>query len=64
MKTTDLSLNFYTMPNNARQTMNRKDWQELLLDTGGKILTCGRLRKLKGKYLGAGIYDVTLEVLD
>lgn len=53
--------NFYQIPNVASQTMNRKDLKETLLWTGGKILTCGRLRELKSKHLGAGIYLITLK---
>ena len=52
---------FYTMPNVANQTMTRKELKETLLDTGGKILACGRLRNIKSEHLGAGVYRVTLE---
>ena len=61
MKERDLSDNFYRVPNIANQTMTRKDLQELLLDTGGKILTCGRLRTLVPKHIGAGVYSVSLD---
>ena len=60
MKAIELNDNFYIMPAIASETMSRKDLRELLLDTGGKILTCGRLRTLVSKHLGAGIYRVTL----
>jgi len=63
MKASELNGNFFTMPNMANETMSRKDLQELLIDTGGKILTCGRLRTITSKHLGAGIYRVTLEPL-
>jgi len=61
MKASGLSGDFYTMPNITNQTMSREDLRELLLDTGGRILTCGRLRTITTKHLGAGIYRVTLE---
>ncbi len=64
MKAADLSGTFYSMPDIANQSMNRKDLEELLIDTGGKILTCGRLRELKSKHIGAGIYRVTLKGRD
>ena len=61
MKASGLNGNFYSMPNIANETMTREDLRELLLDTGGKILTCGRLRTIVSKHLGAGIYRVTLK---
>ena len=61
MKAAELNGNFYSMPSVASETMSRKDLRELLLDTEGKILTCGRLRTIVSKHLGAGIYRVTLE---
>ena len=54
---------FYTMPNIANQTMTKKELKALLLETGGKIFSCGRLRTIKSKHLGAGIYRVILEEL-
>ena len=59
-----LSDNFYRVPDVARQTMTRKEWKQVLLDTGGQILTCGRMRTLKGKHLEAGVYLVTLLPLE
>ena len=61
MKAINLSGSFYSMPNIANETMSLKDLRELLLDTGGKILTCGSLRTIVSKHLGAGIYRVTLK---
>jgi len=60
MKAKDLSEAFYRTPEVARMTMTRKDLRELLLDTGGKILSCGRLRTVISKHIGAGVYEVTL----
>jgi len=52
--------NFYTVPDIANTTMTRKDLKELLLTTNGKIISCGRLRTIKSKHIGAGVYFVTL----
>ena len=52
---------FYTMPRVAHTTMKRKELSETLLATDGAILTCGRMRDVKSKSLGAGVYRVFLE---
>ncbi len=52
---------FYVSPNFARTTMTRKQLRETLLATDGRILTCGRLRPIASKHIGAGIYEVTLK---
>ena len=52
---------FYAFPNFARTTMTRKQLKETLLATDGKILTCGRLRAIVSKHIGAGVYEVTLK---
>ena len=52
---------FYAFPNYARTTMTRKELRVLLLSTDGKIITYGRLRSIKSKHIGAGVYEVTLE---
>jgi hypothetical protein len=57
-----LPLNFYTMPNLAKMTMDTKDLKELLLSTGGQVLACGRLYEIKTKHLGAGVYRVWLSL--
>jgi len=56
-----LPSHFYTMPKHAQTTMTRMDLQELLLETGGKIIACGKLYNIKPKKLGAGVYEVRLE---
>jgi len=61
MKKIDLSNNFYKVPEIAQTTMTRKDLQELLLDSDGKILSCGRLWDIKSRYIGSEIYRVYLE---
>lgn len=55
-----LPSHFYTIPDIASTTMNKKDLKELLLQTEGKIITCGRLREIQSKHLGAGVYRITL----
>jgi hypothetical protein len=61
LKASGLNDNFYRIPEIAQATMARKDLKELLLDTGGKVLTCGQFRQIKTKHLGAGVYRVTLD---
>ena len=56
-----LPYNFYTMPKYANMTMSRADLKELLLETGGKALSCGRLRNIVSKHIGAGVYEVRLK---
>ena len=52
---------FYVFPNTARTTMTKKQLRETLLDTNGRILSCGRLRTIYSKHIGAGIYEVSLK---
>jgi hypothetical protein len=59
MKT--LPMNFYTMPELAKTTMDKKDLRELLLATDGCIIACGVLYDIKAKHLGAGVYRVSLK---
>jgi hypothetical protein len=58
-----LSNNFWTIPDFANELMTRKELREVLLDTGGQIIAHGRLRNIKSKHIGAGVYKVTLESL-
>jgi hypothetical protein len=60
MKT--LPYHFYTMPNVANTTMDKKDLREVLLSTGGFILACGHLYDIKSRHLGVGIYKVWLKL--
>ena len=60
MKT--LPNNFYTMPGFASMTIESKDLKELLLNTGGEIIACGRLYDIVTKHLGAGIYKLSLKL--
>ena len=59
MKT--LPKNFYTMPELAHITVDKKDLKELLLNTGGNILAYGILYDIVTKHLGAGVYKVSLK---
>ncbi|KKL98893.1 hypothetical protein LCGC14_1819820 [marine sediment metagenome] len=52
---------FYTMPQNANITMDMEDLKELLLHSEGYIMACGHMWDIKSKYLGAGVYRVTLK---
>jgi len=52
--------NFYTMPEYATTTMDKKDLKELLLETSGWITSCGELYKIDSEHLGAGVYEVSL----
>lgn len=59
MKT--LPMNFYTMPELARTTMDTADLKELMLSTGGEILACGVLWNICTRNLGAEVYKVYLK---
>ena len=43
-------------------TMRKEELAEMLMDTGGNLLACGRLYNFKTKHLGAGVYRVSLEL--
>ena len=46
------------------ETMTTKQWREFLLKHGdNKIIVNGRLRTLRAKSLGAGVYQVSKEPL-
>ena len=53
-------LNFLASMSAGTTTMARKDLREMLLDTGGNMLACGRLYDIVAKDLGAGVYKVSL----
>lgn len=55
-----LSMNHYTMPGKATQTMIKKDLKETLLATGGWVIAYGECWNIKSNHLGAGVYSVTL----
>lgn len=45
-------------------TLERDDLRSLLYNTGGAMMARGRLYGIKSKYLGAGIYRITLELVN
>lgn len=53
-------LNFLAGMPGGHTTMTRKDVKELLLETGGNMLACGRLYDIVAKDIGAGVYRVSL----
>jgi len=58
----NLSENFYRVPHLAEQTVTTKELKDIMLETGGEIMACGRLWKLKKENLGAGVYKLTAKV--
>jgi len=55
---------FYAYPNFANMTITRKELRELLLETEGQVVIQGRLKDIKSKHLGVGVYRVTVEDVD
>lgn len=53
--------NLWAMPDCAKVTMRKKELQNFLLEHDGKILAQGRLRSIKSKHIGAGVYEVWTE---
>lgn len=53
-------LNFLAAMPLGHTTMSRHDLQEVLLETGGNMLACGRLYDIVTKDLGVGVYKVSL----
>lgn len=53
-------LNFLASMPCGSTTMERRDVKELLMETGGNMLACGRLYDIVAKDIGAGVYKVTL----
>ena len=41
------------------QRMTSKEWKEILLNKEDRITFQGRVRKLEGKNLGAGVYEIS-----
>jgi hypothetical protein len=46
-----------------RQRMTTKEWKQVLLNEGDRIIFQGRLRQLKAKRLGAGVVEIYKEPL-
>jgi len=55
---------FYNFPSTARITITGKELRELLLETEGQVVIQGRLKDIKSKHLGVGVYRVTVEDVD
>jgi hypothetical protein len=55
-----LPKHFYTIPEHATTTMDKKGLKELLLETNGWVISCSQLYKIKSEHLGAGVYEVSL----
>lgn len=53
--------NFYTTPEHAWTTMNMTDLKELLLNTGGEIIACGKIWNICSRNAGVGAYKVYLK---
>lgn len=51
----------YAYPYTASTTMTTKQLRETLLETEGWVIANGRVREIKSKSLGAGVYKVYLE---
>jgi len=50
----------YIYPEFASEAIPSKELKQILLATGGKVIVKGRLRPIKSKSLGLGIYKVWL----
>lgn len=46
----------------AHTTLTRQKLKDTLEATGGKVVAAGRLRIIRSKHIGVGMYDVWLEV--
>lgn len=55
-------LNFLASMPGGTTTMTAEDLRELLLETGGNMLACGRLYDFAPEHLGAGVYRVSLRL--
>jgi hypothetical protein len=53
-------LNFLAAMPAGHSTLIREDAKDLLLDTGGNMLACGRLYDIVAKDIGAGVYRISL----
>lgn len=53
-------LNFLAGHPNGHTTMTRDDAKQILLETGGNMLACGRLYDIVAKDIGADVYRLSL----
>ena len=63
VKAPKLNDRFWTMGDIAYQRMTVAEWRAMLLENGDTMIRRGRLRKLVGKNIGAGVIEVRLEPL-
>ncbi len=49
-----------SMPERGNATCERRELREIMLQTGGKMMACGRYYDIRAKHLGAGVYRLTL----
>ena len=59
MKT--LPNNFYVYPHIATTTIENKELKELLLETEGWVMACGRIWNIMTKQLNTDVYKIWLE---
>ena len=50
-----------SMPGLAHTTVERKELKQILLDTDGQLMACGRLWDIESRHLGAGVYRIKLK---
>ena len=55
-------LNYLAGCPSGTTTMTESDLQQVLLETGGNMLACGRLYNIKSLHLGVKVYRVSLEL--
>lgn len=55
-------LQFLARCPSGHTTVEEKDLKQILLDTGGNMLACGRLYNIKSNHLGVGIHRIYLEL--
>ena len=58
MKNFNINDGHWTMEQ-FRENVTIKQWREYLLNHDNHIIVCGRLRELKAKSLGAGVYQIS-----
>lgn len=56
------ALNFLaSMPLHGHTTVERPALKEIMLQTGGTMMACGQRWEIVKKYLGAGVYRLSLK---
>lgn len=56
------ALGFLASMPQGNTTVNKSELRQMLETTGGIMLARGSLYRLKSRYLGAGVYEVSLEL--